>query len=419
MTEKIREFLNDPEKLEKLYREDKKSFISGFEKISAEIENTELAKFWKARLEFESKHGKKKTGSGSEILITIAICILAGFLIKIPDLFNLNLSKFFFYGKDAVIIIFLALSIYEITNIRDFRRRDIAITVLFFTISVIYINLLPNTRNSASINLVYIHMPLVMWSLYGLIYIQFNIRDYGKRIEFLKHNGDMAVMGALLVIAGIMLMAVTVGLFQTIGIHIQKFYTNYIAIVGAVSTPVVTSYVLKNYNTVTNKIAPIIAAIFSPLVLVTLIVYLITMVVAGKDPYNDRNFLLIFNLLLIGVMAIIVFSTSETSLIEKQKFNKMVLFFLSIVTLIINLIALSAIFYRLNEFGLTPNRLAILVSNILIFINLILITIDLFKINFKNSELEKVELTISKYLPVYVIWTLVVSIVFPLIFGMK
>jgi len=97
----------------------------------------------------------------------------------------------------------------------------------------------------------------------------------------------------------------------------------------------------------------------------------------------------------------------------------LVLFILSIVTLLINLIALSAIFYRLGEFGLTPNRLAILVSNILIFVNLIMITIDLYKINFKKAELEKVELTISKYLPVYVIWVLIVVFGFPLFFGMK
>jgi uncharacterized membrane protein len=123
--------------------------------------------------------------------------------------------------------------------------------------------------------------------------------------------------------------------------------------------------------------------------------------------------------MLLGVMAIIVFSVSEASGSIKRKFSELVLFILSLVTLIINLIALSAIFYRLGEFGLTPNRLAVLGSNIMIFVNLILITIDLFKINYKKAEPEKVELTISKYLPVYIIWVLVVVFGFPLFFGMK
>jgi hypothetical protein len=194
---------------------------------------------------------------------------------------------------------------------------------------------------------------------------------------------------------------------------------NYILLIGLVSAPVLTSYVLRNYTTLTNRIAHIIATIFSPLVLITLVIYLIAIPISGKDPYNDRNFLMIFNIMLLGVMALIVFSVSETSRNMKQKFNELVLFLLAIVTLIINLIALSAIFYRLGEFGLTPNRLAILVSNILIFVNLILITIDLFKINFKNAKLEIVEFTISKYLPVYLIWVLIVVFAFPVIFGFK
>jgi hypothetical protein len=71
--------------------------------------------------------------------------------------------------------------------------------------------------------------------------------------------------------------------------------------------------------------------------------------------------------MLIGVMGIIVFSISETSINRRQKFNELVLFILSIITLIIDLVALSAIFYRLSEYGVTPNRLAVLGSNILIF----------------------------------------------------
>jgi hypothetical protein len=258
-----------------------------------------------------------------------------------------------------------------------------------------------------------------MWCTYGLVFIDFDLKDKSKLIEFIKHNGDLAIMGALILIAGGLLSGITIGLFKAIGINIEKFYSHNVIIVGLVSAPIVTTYILKNYTTLTNRIASIIANIFSPLVLITLIIYLIAITISGKDPYNDRDFLLIFNIMLIGVMGIIVFSVSETSMIRKQKFNEMVLFILSIITLIINLIALSAIFYRVGEYGLTPNRLAILGSNILIFINLILITIDLFKINFKNTELEKVEFTISKYLPVYIIWTLIVVFGFPIIFGMK
>jgi len=142
-------------------------------------------------------------------------------------------------------------------------------------------------------------------------------------------------------------------------------------------------------------------------------------VATGKDPYNDRDFLLIFNIMLLGVMGIIVYSVSETSEIKNQKFNSLILFVLSIVTIIIDLIALSAIFYRLGEYGLSPNRLAILVSNILILANLVIIMIDLFRINFKKNEFKIVEMSVAKFLPVYLIWIVIVIFGFPFIFGMK
>ncbi|GAB1374555.1 hypothetical protein MASR1M46_14410 [Bacteroidales bacterium] len=62
-----------------------------------------------------------------------------------------------------------------------------------------------------------------------------------------------------------------------------------------------------------GKVSPVIAKIFSPLVLIMLLVFLSAMAFSGKDPYNDREFLIIFNALLVGVMAIIFFSVAESS----------------------------------------------------------------------------------------------------------
>ena len=200
-----------------------------------------------------------------------------------------------------------------------------------------------------------------------------------KRIEYIKYNGELAIVTAIILITGGILSAITIGLFSAIGINIEKFYGENIIITGSVCVPVVATFIIVNYTTMTNKIAPVIANIFSPLVLLTAVIYLIAIAISGKDPYNDRNFLLIFNIMLLGVMAIIVFSVSETSVTGKQKFNEVILLILSIVTIIIDLIALSAIFYRLGTYGISPNRLAILGSNLLILVNLVLIMIDLYK----------------------------------------
>jgi uncharacterized membrane protein len=184
-----------------------------------------------------------------------------------------------------------------------------------------------------------------------------------------------------------------------------------------VSAPIVATYVIRNHSNITNKIAPIIANIFSPLVLLMLLIFLISLPFSTRNPYNDREFLLIFNLLLIGVMVLIVFAISETSRNKKQQFGKVVLTLMSIAALIINTVALSAIVYRLGEYGFTPNRTAVLGANILLFVHLILIAVRLFQTSFQKKDIELVENTVSSFLPIYAAWTILVLIGFPLIFG--
>ncbi len=52
MKERIKENINDPEKLEQLYRDDRSAFESGFGEVYAEIEKSELSEFWKIRLDY-------------------------------------------------------------------------------------------------------------------------------------------------------------------------------------------------------------------------------------------------------------------------------------------------------------------------------------------------------------------------------
>lgn len=418
MKEKIKEHINQPDKLEQLYRDDRTAFETGFAEVYSKSEKSELLTFWKIRLDYNKMPTTLNKTTLPDILILISACLVTGFLIKIPEIFNVGLDEIF-YAKNAGIIVFFGLTLYITLNNKVFDLKRVIPVIAIFLILTVYVNLLPPVTDSDSINLVYIHLPLLMWCFYGLVYIEFNLKDKIKRIEYIRYNGDLAILMAIIAISGGILTAITIGLFDAIGINIENFYIKNVVIVGAVSAPIVATFIIKNYTVLTNKIAPVIANIFSPLVLLTAIIFLAALAISGRNPYSDRDFLLIFNLMLLGVMTVIVFSISETSTNRKQKFNELILFFLSIVTVIIDLIALSAIFYRLGNFGITPNRLAVLGSNILILVNLVLIIIDLYKVNFKNAFIKKVELTVAKYLTVYLIWILFVIFAFPLIFGMK
>ncbi len=165
-----------------------------------------------------------------------------------------------------------------------------------------------------------------------------------------------------------------------------------------------------------NKVSPIIAKVFTPLVLVTLCIYLPALLFSDKDPYQNRDFLIIFNALLIGVLALIFFSISEHTKSVVSKTNLTLLFSLTAITVVINSIALSAIIFRIAEWGITPNRLAVMGGNLVILINLLLIGFGLFGSVTKNVGIELVEKRITGYLPLYGLWAGIVIFLFPILF---
>jgi hypothetical protein len=290
---------------------------------------------------------------------------------------------------------------------------------LAILIAVIYINVLPDNSKSDTLILSCIHLPLFLWALLGYTFVGDSLRSYNKRLDFLRYNGDLVVMTTIILIAGAILTGITIGLFSLIKVHIQEFYFQYIVVWGLAASPIVGTYLVQTNPQLVNRVSPIIAKVFTPLVLTTLVIYLIAVIGTGKDPYNDRDFLMIFNMLLIGVMAIILFSIAETSKHSDNKVGTTLLLGLSMVTIIVNGIALSAILFRISEWGITPNRLAVLGGNILILTNLIMVTYRLFKMIRDRNEIENVEKSIATFLPIYSLWTMIVTFIFPLIFNFK
>ena len=86
----------------------------------------------------------------------------------------------------------------------------------------------------------------MLWCPYGLIFIGFDTKDSNRQID-------------------------------------------YIIIWGLVSASIVATYIISKFPHIANKIAPIITNLFSPLVLITLVIFLISIITTGKDPYNDRE----------------------------------------------------------------------------------------------------------------------------------
>lgn len=414
MRDEILAHLNNPRQLEKLYRTNKLPFKREFNILYPQLKGNTTADFWNERLNYETD--EINWGTPKELIFVITAALIAGVIAKLPAF--LNISEDFFYPRNIGFIIFPAITGY-------FAWKNKLSTGKTFFISgatlagLIFINSLPDVENSDTLILSCIHLLIILWSVSGFAFIGKLSNNNEMWLAYLKYNGDLVVMTALIVISGGIMTAITIGLFSLIGFNIESFYFENIVVFGLPAAPIIGTYLIQTNPQLVGKVSPVIAKIFSPLVLVMLVIYLVAMVYFGKNPYNDREFLLIFNALLIGVIAIIFFSGAEAANTTKGRMERWILFLLSVVTIIVNGIALSAILFRISEWGITPNRTAVLGGNILILISLLLITAQLFKVLSKKADTTGVGKTIARYLPVYIIWATIVTFLFPLLFGFK
>jgi len=412
MKQNITDHLDDPEGLERLYRENKREFAREFPGIAGDTDS-ELVRFWKIRLVFA--RDAARPFSIPDLLAVLSISLLTALLVKLPAIFT-GIGETFFYTRDLAVVVFNGLILYFFI-----RNRIRATWMILYGAAILalllYVNLLPS-REGDSLNIAFAHVPLFLWCLSGMAFISFDFGDTGKRMEFIRFNGELLIMAGLLLITGGILTAITIGLFQAIGTSIEKPYLEYIVIPGSAVSPILAAYLISLYPDITRRIIPVIARVFTPIVLVTLVIYLVSLAFSGARVLEDRELLTLFNVMLVAVTAIIVFSVTELDKTRNRNIHVLILLCLAIVTLVINSVALTAIITRLT-YGITPNRAVVVITNVLVFINLILIAKDLFRSWVIAGKLASLEKTVANYLTVYFLWTAIAIFLLPVLFGFK
>ncbi len=414
MKTQIIKYLDQPTQLEKLYRENRTHFRREFNSVYPEISTNQTAQVWHQRLNFSEADALLV--NKSQLIFVVIATFIAGLIAKIPDFTGLDPD--YFFPRNIGFVVFPVLTVFFLWK-QTLTIRQWLLPFLIIALSAVYINFLPNNLKSDTLNLACIHLPLVLWAVLAYAFIGNDLQNKQKRIDYLRYNGNLVVMCAVLTLSGALFTGITFGLFQLIGINIGDFYAKYVLVFGAPAIPILGTYLVQHNPQLVNRISPLVARIFTPIVSVMLLLFLGALTTTAKNPYTDREFLMIFNALLIGVMALIVFSVTEGT---KSGVGKLTLFFLcglAALTIITNGIALSAIVLRIAEFGITPNRIAVLGSNVLIFINLLLVSYQLFLVIRNKAEIENVENVIAVYLPVYGLWTAFVTFLLPLLFNFR
>ena len=407
----------DPVALERCYREAPRAFGAALASALVQRPDSPVFLVWQARLAFDASTAPSEARhTDMQRLLWVGVLVLlAGTLAKLPDLvalFGGALPHEPFYLRNASLFVLPLLAVYFLAHFARPSRLVRALAVLFVA-SCIYINVLPDDAADTTI-LAMLHLPFWLWGLVGVAYVGTARPDAERRIGFLRYTGETLVYTALILIAGALLTVLTFALFELIGVRIEEWYMRNIGIYGLTGAPIVATLLATTRYGVGQRIAPVIARLFGPLALVTLVVYLGALLTRAANPFDDRMVLAVLNIVLLAVLALIVFSISEHQ--HTSRFTHFVGAGLLCVAVVLDLIALLAIVTRLLD-GLTPNRLAVLGANVLILVHLVLLLVRYIRLLTGNGTLAQIERMVTDYLPLYIGWAALVTFGFPLLFG--
>ncbi len=408
----IFENMDNPQELERMFRKDPKAFKRSFTHAWEQNPNSPVLAVWHERLYFkEIGYEEKPLLLQKGFLIMGILAILAGIITR---------AIFHFVEQETIAPVNLAFGIlpfiaaYFVLN-NSPNKKVLYTLISLFLVSVIYLNLLPIDYKD-SIILAYLHLPIFLWVVVGLAYTGNEFAKGEKRLAYLKFNLEFGILYGSMAVGGMLLAVLTMQLFSFVGLRIEDFYFRNIVLFGAAGLSVVATHLVSKNLKLAKNITPFLAKIFSPLVLATLLVYLITVFWVGNNPFLDRNFLLAFNGILLFVLVVTVFSIIESDTDEKKTIFDYINFALIVLALIIDSVALSAIVFRLSSYGITPNRLAVLGVNLLIWANLIWIMLSYVRFLRNKTGPSTIQDAITKYLPIYGLWAAVVVFIFPLVF---
>jgi hypothetical protein len=163
--------------------------------------------------------------------------------------------------------------------------------------------------------------------------------------------------------------------------------------------------------------APVLTRLFTPLFALALLSFLGTMLWTGHGIDVQRNALIAFDLLLVLVLGLLLYSISARDSQAPPGAFDLLLVLLLVSALVADAFALLAIGARISEFGFTPNRVAALGENVVLLVNLLWSAVLYLRFLRGRAAFAGLERWQTAYLPVYSIWAAIVVVGFPPLFG--
>jgi hypothetical protein len=385
--------------------------------LSREFARVHSERLWKQLVLSGVPDARVPAGSHRDLLVMVVCAAAAAIGIKIPALFGLDFADDGgFYQRNISLFALVPLAAYFVVR-RRVGATGVGVMLLLFALGAVGANAYPLAEDSQSIVLTAIHLPLALWLVVAVAYIGGDWRSDRKRMDFIRFTGEWLIYFVLIALGGGILTAMTVGVFDAIGIAVTGFVEAWLLPCGAVAAVVVAGWLVEAKQSVIENMAPVLTRVFAPLFTAALVAFLGAVLWTRNVIHVERDVLILFDLLLVVVLGLLLYAISARDPTARPALFDWLQLALAISASLIDVLVLVAITGRITEWGTTPNKAAALGENVILLTNLAWTALLLADFVRRRRPFEHLERWQTRYLAVYAAWAWAVVLAFPPVFG--
>ena len=393
--------------------------MGALDALSAEFAREHSERLWKQLVAAGADATEDGSGARKEGFVAVALAVLAALLIKLPSLFGLDFtSGGAFYARNLSFFVLPVL-----TGYFAWKRGMLGSTALrwlgvAFVGAAVFANVYPFEPGGSTEALTALHLPIALWvAVIGATYVGGRWRESAGRMDFIRFSGELFIYYVLIALGGGVLMVFSALIFQAIGVDIEPLFESWVLPCGAAGAVIIASWLVEAKKSVIENMAPVLTRLFTPLFAIMLLAFLGTMLWTGAGINIEREVLIAFDLLLVLVLALVLYTISARDPQSGPGAFDVVQVVLIASALAADAVALQAIGARISEFGFTPNRVAALGMNLILLVNLAWSAVLYVRFLGARSTFSAIERWQTGYVPVYALWAALVVIAFPPLFG--
>lgn len=352
----------------------------------------------------------------------VGLAIAAAVAVKVPRLFGVGMAgteeEAFFYVRNFSFFVLPFLAVFLALG-RGLDGRKWVTLAFPFVLAAAAVNLMPPGHEAHTTLLTAIHLPIALWLTVCYAYAGGAWRSHERRMSYVRFSGEWLIYFVLIALGGGTLVGFTLFVFHAIGLDAEHAVQAWVLPCGVAGAVIVAAWLVESRQGVIENIAPVLTWLFTPLFAGLLLVFVATMAWTGSAIGVGREVLIGFDLLLVLVLALVLYSISARDPRKPPgRFDALQLLLVA-CALVVDALALLAIAARISEFGFSPNKTAALGLNLLLLVNLGWAAVLGARFLAGRVPFARLERWQTAYIPVFAAWAWIVALLFPVIFGYR